>query len=98
MVWQIKKLERNLVRGKLRLTGAGNRLTPNGNEEVFTANADATALRVMALVAAMKKWGLSTADIATAFLLAELGDDEKVIVQVPSILHQLGLVRTDIKG
>jgi hypothetical protein len=99
LVWQLKKLEAQTVRGKLRITGAGNHFHNHSSgvgSEVFCSNAGGDALRIATAYAAAHGYGVATSDIQTAFLLAELYD-ERVLVTVPAVLHNLGLVPLEVK-
>ena len=62
----------------------------------YTANTDISSIRVVLSEAAQKEtWGISSLDVATAFLNAPMpeGEDEAVYVKPPALLEQFNLIK-----
>ena len=65
-------------------------------ESFYTANTDISSIRVVLSEAAQQKhWGVSSLDVATAFLNAPMPkeEDETIYVKPPALLAQLHLVK-----
>ena len=61
---------------------------------VYTSGADGTLIRTVIRHAALRKWGVSTTDIKTAFLLAPrvaVANQREVCVTPPTILVSAGI-------
>merc|ERR1711867_258638 len=68
-------------------------------ESFYTANTDISSIRVVLSEAAQKKtWGVSSLDVATAFLNAPMPEDEEdaIYVKPPALLAQFHLVKPNI--
>ena len=64
---------------------------------LYTANTDISSVRVVLAEAAQKPdWGISSLDVATAFLNAPMpeGEEESVYVKPPALLEQFKLIKS----
>ena len=67
----------------------------------YTANTDVSSIRVVLAEAAQKPdWGISSLDVATAFLNAPMPveEEESVYVKLPALLEQFRLIKSVIHG
>ena len=84
---------------KARVCVCGNFQQKRPSESFYTANTDISSIRVVLSEAAQQKhWGVSSLDVATAFLNAPMpkGDDESIYVKPPALLEQFHLVKSNI--
>ena len=66
---------------------------------LYTANTDISSIRVVLSEAAQKpQWGISSLDVATAFLNAPMpqGEEESIYVKPPALLEQFNLIKSNI--
>ena len=79
-------------RRKVRGVVCGNFASSSANEDTYASGADATQIRSLAKLAAMRGWSMAGTDIRTAFLHAPRRDDSKtVVMEVPAIFRECGL-------
>ena len=83
-------------RKKCRIVICGN-FEPANGMNVYTANADIGTVRLVIILAARHRWKLSTMDVSTAFLNADLPvESGRVLVRPPKILVSMGLIRDKV--
>ena len=83
-------------RRKVRGVVCGNFASVSAKEDTYASGADATQIRCLAKMAAMKGWSLAGTDIRTAFLHAPRRDDSRtVVMEVPNIFKEVGLAEKD---
>ena len=78
---------------KARWVICGNFETEKPDQENYSGGADATSLRVMVKKAAIENWDGLTMDVKTAFLNAELNEEEEedyVIIKPPQMMINQG--------
>ena len=65
--------------------------------EVTTQNVGPTALRIMGHeLSAHSEWVAASGDVSLAFLNSKLDDDDIVLLEPPSTLKRLGLVKPNV--
>ena len=83
-------------RRKVRGVVCGNFASSTAQEDTYASGADATQIRSLAKMAAMRGWSLAGTDIRTAFLHAPRRDDSKtVVMEVPAIFRECGLANKE---
>ena len=81
---------------KARVCVCGNFQQKKSTDLFYTANTDVSSIRVVLAEAAQHPYyGISSLDVATAFLNAPMPTDEEEIVYVkpPALLEQFGLIK-----
>ena len=68
----------------------GNFIRDEGEVEYAARQTEATALRMMLMAAAYNGWGIWSVDVKTAFLNAELDDEDVVSAKPPRISVEAG--------
>ena len=84
---------------KARVCVCGNFQQKKPTDSFYTANTDISSIRVVLSEAAQKlRWGLSSLDVATAFLNAPMpqGEEESIYVKPPALLEQFHLIKSNI--
>ncbi|OLP84290.1 Copia protein [Symbiodinium microadriaticum] len=83
-------------KAKVRLCACGNFEAYDG-AEVTTQNVSPTALRIMGHeLSAHSEWVAASGDVSLAFLNSKLDDDDIVLLEPPSALRRLGLVKPKV--
>ena len=83
-------------KAKVRLCACGNFEAYDG-AEVTTQNVSPTALRIMGHeLSAHPEWVAASGDVSLAFLNSKLDDDDIVLLEPPSTLKRLGLVKPNV--
>ena len=87
---------------KARVCVCGNFQQKKPTDMFYTANTDISSIRVVLSEAAQKpEWGISSLDVATAFLNAPMpeGEEESIYVKPPALLEQFNIwSRQILKG
>lgn len=88
----VRKVKGTKVICKARGVVCGNFVHEVGGTDYAACQTDATALRVALRMAALMKWSFWSVDVKTAFLNADLDDDDIVLVKPPRIFNTSGAV------
>ena len=84
---------------KVRGVVCGNFASSSANEDTYASGADATQIRSLAKLAAMRGWSMAGRDIRTAFLHAPRRDDSKtVVMEVPAIFREVWIIDKAVYG
>ena len=78
---------------KVRAVVCGNFQQRDANEELYTANADISTVRMALAESAHKGWSVGSLDVNTAFLNADLPPDtQDIFVRPPQLMVRMGLI------
>ena len=100
MVWAVKPDPAAPMAGKkkARWVICGNFETEKPEQDNYSGGADSTALRIMVKKAAVQDWDGLTMDVKTAFLNAELNEEEEndyVVIKPPHVLVSQGYFKPE---
>ena len=79
-------------RKKARAVACGSYTAKGSVADAYSGQVDITAIRAALRVSALQGWSVLSVDVSTAFLNAELPEDQPIAVRPPAVWVQAGLV------